>query len=301
MPATTSPLLDVACYRVLATYDSGDGVRGAVFNKVITLLNSRLLEHQFDINLPHNWYRFGDEVVPLELPRQIRFAPRDADIPRTTFRWEGEAPSLESIPEWKQRRIGDELARIKEEFGTQKVDLESIVDEVYDEAPFEFQKKYLSLRRRVEERQSWSLVSDVIPGIIMPSFLDMVPTFPVGDFPELGPLFKRYVRLAKFSLERGALQTFESLNQAFWYGFCYFLRIHPRGHFNVSQRRLDAWRDAANEYARSLGPTLTRIAEEMVADLGIQLDPWERAKFVGAHWGVPPSSSSTEVDSVVYR
>jgi hypothetical protein len=304
----TNPLLDIACHRVLTTFSEGPGavLRGAVFNKVITLVNSRLLETQFDINLPRCWYLWGEEVVPSELPPAVRFSPRESPVELTTFRWTGGAPDESNLPEWKCRKIGHVVEGIRSEFGPSP-DLPELVDEVYSNAPFAFQREFLSLRRRFfdfgNENSGLWRVSRPITNILRPTFEAAMREYPDPEFPSIHKLTHRYRRIFEFGLQenRIVIPTLARMSETYWQSFCYALRVHPRGHANVSQNKLEFWDRTRIEDLQSVNTKLTADAQELVDRIGSGLDAWDRARIVGAHWGPHTSQLSSEVDAIAYR
>jgi hypothetical protein len=298
----TSPLLKIACHRTLTILNKGEGARGAVFNKVLTLLSKRLLDSKFDIDLPHCWYLYGDEVVPRELPPQVHFNPSNEQVHRTIVTWEGNPPDETSIPEWKLKRIGDGLSLIIKEFGD-PISLPDIIDEVYEGAPFDFQKDFLAWRRRLDDIASVMRFERPVEGILRPTFETAVSRFHKNEFQQIAGLERRFIRLTRYAFEHGGVQYLKPLSNEFWQAFCYYLRIHPRGFRKVSQSRLDHWTRIANDHLISIGPKITAMAEEMVEDLngGRTIDPLEHASIVGSHWGKDTARASVEVDSFAYR
>jgi hypothetical protein len=298
-----NPLLAVACDRVLRRFGSGGELSGAVFNKVMTLLNRRLLEsrveQRLDIHLPHCWYLFGDEVVPRELPPGVRFEPAEAAVTRTTFRVNPELPRPEYGNTWQSSRISDEIRQIEGEFGN-PVDLSSLVEEVYDGAPYPMQRAFLDLRRRLRFRDELWRLDNPIEGVLRPLFNEAASTFPGTEFHMLKQLHARYRRLGRFALDQGApaVDNFNSITSEYWQAFCYFLRIDDRGHFNVSKGRIAYWRRVAPDYLASAGPRLNVYAEELVSTFASTIDPLDRAVLVGTDWGVRTSSDKGgEIDS----
>jgi hypothetical protein len=302
-----SPLLGVACYRVLRRFGRDGQLSGAVFNKVMTLLNRRLLqerpEQRLDLGLPHCWYLFGDEVVPRELPGLVLFDPPDAEVHRAIFRIDPRAPVPEYPSGWQLSRLGEELSTIEDEFGN-PVDLTEIVDEVYDGAPFPFQKPFLDLRRRLRFRNELWQLEDPVEGMVRPLFDEAMSSFPAPDFPELKSLTTKYRRIGGFALDLGrpALESFDRITGEYWQTFCYLLRIHDRGHFHVSESRLGHWSRVAHDYLASAGPRMSTLASELVETFAGSIDPLDRAALVGTEWA--PSASSERsggVDSLAYN
>jgi hypothetical protein len=304
----TNPLVDVACHRVLTIFDEDGrrGVRGSIFNKVITLANARLIESKFDINLPHCWYLYGDQIVPSELSPQVAFTPRDAPIEKTMFHWTGDPPPLEAAREANASRVWETVEAIRQEFGPAP-DLPELVDEVYSHAPFTFQQKFLAFRRRIWDLQAPASAMahsvDPIRGVLEPTFEDAVAEFPDNDFPELTALERRYERVTRFGFKLGAaaLPGLADTMELFWQAFCYQLRIHPHAHFNVSEDKLEYWRRVASTYLPGAAPQLTTLASRLVDEFEVKLSPWQRARVIGADWGAGTERASVEVDALAYR
>lgn len=300
------PLLRVACYRILERFGDNGVLSGAAFNKLMTLLNRRLLEarveQRIDMGLPHCWYLFGDEVVPKELPRIVTFTPADALVQRTTFVLDQKAERPTGIPDWQSRRLSAEIRELESEFGN-PIDLAAIVDEVYEGAPFEFQRHFLDMRRRLRgQAELWKFEEPVL-GIVRPLFEAGISTFPASDFPQLKPLNSQFRRIGRFALEQGlpALEAFDKISGEYWQAFCYYLRVHDRGHFHVSEGRLSYWRRIAPEYLASTGPRMNTYAAELVAAFADSIDPLDRAALVGSDWNTGKPDDSVGADSLVYQ
>ncbi|MDG6981315.1 MAG: hypothetical protein JRN51_09440 [Nitrososphaerota archaeon] len=196
-----------------------------------------------------------------------------------------------------------ELDRIEEEFGN-PIDLEEVVDEVYSEAPFKFQESFLDLRRslRTATKRTEIIVRNAGEGLVKPRFERAIILFPESDFPRLKSITRQYQRLMRYSLAGGdpGVGYADRFTTEYWQVFCYFLRIHERGHFNVSQARLDYWGRVASEYLSASGPKMNAIAEEMIGTLDSSIDPLDRACLIGADWGKGSERTSIEVHSLVY-
>jgi hypothetical protein len=302
-----NPLLGVACYRVLNRFGHEGQLKGAVFNKIMTLLNRRLLEsrveQRLDLALPHCWYLFGDEVVPRELPHIVLFDPPDADVHGGLFRINRNIPQPEHPTGWQLSRLGEEIRLIEEEFGN-PVNLSLIVDEVYEGAPFPFQRPFLDLRRRLRYKDELWRLDNPIEGIIRPLFRDSMSIFPSGDFPDLRGLTTQYRHIGRFALDLGlpAFSSFDKITDEYWQTFCYLLRIHDGCHFHVSDRRLGFWKQVAQDYLASAGPRMSTFATELVENFGASIDPLDRAALVGTDWRAAASTyRAGGVDSLVYN
>ncbi len=97
------------------------------------LLYRNLKRKNLNLKLPHCWYRYGDEVVRYHMPHQIRWNHEDPR--RTSVHWMGSEPDI------KEERVLEEVRRITERYHTRD-GLRELVAEIYNTAPYEFQKKF---------------------------------------------------------------------------------------------------------------------------------------------------------------
>ena len=82
-------LLKVACSRIITGYESraGHSPSSLYFNKVITLLHREIGKDGLSLNLPHCWYRWGDEVARVLMPHNVRWE-YDSGYPKTKIDYE---------------------------------------------------------------------------------------------------------------------------------------------------------------------------------------------------------------------
>src|SRR5437762_11314562 len=72
-------LLNFASYQVITKYEQVTGAKpsGLFFNKVLSVLNRDLGAVHLQLRLPHCWYRWGDEVVRILMPRHLQWVHED--------------------------------------------------------------------------------------------------------------------------------------------------------------------------------------------------------------------------------
>jgi len=230
-----------------------------IFHKTTTLAVFRLREKGIRFPFPYSWYLYGTEA---EGTRQnILFKP-DVTGQKTMVEWISDVPEL--LP-------GDaESDAIRSEINTilsERPRAESLVDEVYERAPFEFQRKYRLLRicigttgrgsrfqRDCETVNPWALL------------LDALDAFPEDRFHRLEkhiPLFKEAVNVAWNASPPDRKRTTELIEQ-FWRLFCCHLRLDHEGHEMIPPAQLKSWQEIAEgrlaKWERIFGDIVVELA-----------------------------------------
>lgn len=257
--------LSFASYTVIKghTREAGRIPTGLYFNKMMSLLHSELKEECFDLKLPHCWYRWGDEVVRYRMPSALVWDHEEANI--THVSWDGDVPHIGDAALSKSIKVHvSELT--KEYSGDGKID--EAVNEVYAKAPFEFQRKYKACRDAFSDlKRANFYTTGYGPNYIWPKMVEAFKSFPKDDFPIVARSLPAMEELMKVVLHQPDPDygCVNEISEEFWTWFCYYLRLHPKGHENVPDETLEVWREKLeweNErFHRMLGDRVLDIRE----------------------------------------
>jgi len=261
--------LGVAAYLVITSYaeKTDKSPTGLYFNKVMSLLHNKIKADGYDLQLPHCWYKWGDEVVRYLMPVAIGW--NHEDPPQTTVTWKGRSPESLGQDELSKKLIRyiDDLTKQYSAPGG----VEKAVDEVYALAPFEFQRRfkkcrdsiYSAMRRTVDikdygEKVLWPLVESACKSFLVIS----------RDFPEVAeslPSFKASMEYVLHDRATNYPLAYE-ISEEFWSWFCYFLRLHPKAHENVPRETLDVWEEKLDweteRYKKMFGDHIVELASK---------------------------------------
>lgn len=233
-------------------------------NKIAPLVSFRLREKRVIVPVPYAWYRFGTEIE--EVPREISYLS-DEDGKRTLMDWDGDAPEL--YPgDRSAEAIRTEITALVERYSGEG-DAELAVDEVYDYAPFDFQRDYRALRiclvqtGRGSREQGQARGSD--PWVLLTKALE---GFPFEQFPVaaryVDPM-REVVKLAWNVEPARDRRLMVEVVEEFWSMFCSYLRVHESGHSpNISIPTIQKWRALAERdrarFERILGDGVVNLS-----------------------------------------
>jgi len=227
---------------------------GLYFNKGLSFVNSEMQKRGHRIGLPHCWYRWGDEVVRYQMPKELIWTHEEASY--TKVDWKGGSITLKD--ESRKRDVNELIEEFIDNYPLKDDNtIELLLADHYEKAPFEFQRRYKTVRDilfdiTISGGKSYQLGNDSVLTFLERAF---------ESFPE-DKLFKRvsyfipaFMEVIKY-LSSGYLEEMKMMNEIseeFWYLFCYFLRTHPSAHENVSEATLAFWRsEIDNETDRFL-------------------------------------------------
>lgn len=226
-------------------YESKQGSQptGVLYNKFMTLLN-RELKNKLGENmgLPHCWYRWGDEVVRHDMPYLVW----NHDNPRQTLvTFSGQvldSPSRDDMSTFISSFADSFIARYGGDEG-----FEMAIDEVYSEAPFEFQNDYRVLRENLKQARSnvpLSNHTDLVRGL----YAKAMSAYPMESFESTRIQKEQFRKVFDQALDEGlTADRLQQISETFWFYFCYHLRLHRDCHENVSAETLRIWREALPE------------------------------------------------------
>lgn len=237
-----SDLLYLASYKVIEIHErnTGESPTGLFFNKVLSMLNRELESRHIHLGLPHCWYRWGDEVVRTHMPAAIEWIHEDP--PRTTVKWKENPPE---IPEGTAtydlvaRKVG-ELVDTYSRPGA----IEELVNHVYAYAPFPFQDAYRQVRNMFIDLRGAEIPVEGLAGSVLgPPFKRAMDVFPTQEFRDLSERLESFKTVMHVLIRADVqgLKLARELSEAFWFTFCYYLRLHPKAHQNVPDSTLDYW------------------------------------------------------------
>jgi len=214
-----------------------DEASGVLFNKFMTLLHRRFKAEGFNMKLPHCWYRWGDEVVRYRMP----YLEWDHDYAAyTKVSWRG------SYPEYQ---LNDPTVVKITQYSKEFIDnysgpegAELAIDEVYEEAPFNFQNEYRKLRENLKIYSGRQSFIDNYKTLVNSFFTSAMDEFPNKDFKSIVEEKMDFEEVFRLSLHAGATpsQLFKQA-EGFWFFFCYHLRLNDKCHENVPKTTLDVW------------------------------------------------------------
>ena len=213
---------------------------GVMFNKFMTLLYRDVRRTLgVDIRLPHCWYRWGDEVVR----HGMSYLSWNYDSPGVTrVMFTGDVAGFPDDDRVK-RYIDSYASRFIHAYSGPE-GVEMAVDDVYSEAPFEFQNRFRMLRENLRISKG-NLVAVNQTEVVRSLYENAMRVFPHSEFPLLKDRVSEFTAVFEAALDNAVpMVKLQEISEIFWYWFCYHLRLHPRCHENVSGLTLEIWRDS---------------------------------------------------------
>ena len=262
---------------------------GLYFNKAMSLINTKLKEEGYNLRLPHCWYRWGDEVVRYYMPFELGW--NHEDPPSTKVTWEGDVPRgmIDLRLQDKVKSLSDEMA---DQFSSEN--LSEMVEQVYMNAPFDFQRLYKKVRDSfLSILRAEVAVENFNISKLIPQLEEAIAAFPEdSEFDEIRahlPAFKSLL-MHVLSTENTDYSLANEISEEFWFWFCYFLRLHPRAHENIGKEALAIWSERleveTDLYMRAFGEHVLRLFRAIPE---ISLDA-ELAPFVASEQEVEKES-----------
>ena len=221
----------------------GSPPTGVLYNKFMILLNRELKDELGEnMGLPHCWYRWGDEVVRHDMP----FLVWNHDNPRQTLvTFSGPVPDIsgrDDAAAFITSFADSFIARYGGDEG-----FEMAIDELYSEAPFEFQNDYRVLRENLKQAGSNIPLSnhmDLVRGL----YANAMSVYPQESFGSTRMQTEQFRKVFDRALdEELTTDRLQQISETFWFYFCYHLRLHRDCHENVSAETLRIWREALPE------------------------------------------------------
>lgn len=303
MPIGSS--LDYACWKVISKYRDPrtEKVDGFRFNKMMSLLNTKLLDGGKDIHLPRCWYLYGEQLVSAELPSSVRLDGQSDAEAKTTVTWAGEAPERPAAKD--KRKIDSTVDYLYSRFPPTG-SIHDAVAEVYSHAPYEFQRAYAAFRSDFSLRSQVDMDGSLRAKLFYPTeFEKALRLFPADDIPELRVPAKKVELVGKALLKAhpGENKTVVKMAIAFWEVFCKILRTKRGvGYHYVSVERVAHWREVAEDAVAMYLKELQSQIDEVVPKLNVDevKDPFVLAFLRPEVLGKGFADLSTRVDEIVY-
>ena len=282
----------IASFIFLDEFDRryGHKATGVLFNKYLTLLNVGLKEDLgIDMKLAHCWYRWGDVVVGQMIP-YIQWTHSDLNMTSVSFI--GESPTFS-----RKDPVVEYICSFTDDFshryGDWKEGVEMAVDDVYANAPLDFQRDYKILRESLKISKAnmpYSNSREYIGSL----FDKAMSSFPDSQFRSVVAKKNDFAAVFRESLARGASnEDLFEIAEDFWFFFCYHLRLKYND--NVRRDILDQWRERlpleADRYEASIqnyayqfcsdskDPAVRKLLlerEERLTELDVLLEGLER-------------------------
>lgn len=231
-------LLNYASYLVVEEYKDryGEEPNGVFFNKIMSLLNKR----NPHFNLPHYWYRYGDQVCRQKMPTALSWNSEETN--ETTVDWRYRR--YDYFKELDNHPIEEDVKLLIEDYSN---NFEKLIDDVYSYAPFDFQRKFLNLRKTfygIKNAYNWDIKS--YKELSKPIFLETFNKFPIHEFKDLKEEYKLVKAFIETKLESESwrFKILEDISKDFWFLFCYHLRLNPKGRENIPSDILHYWKNS---------------------------------------------------------
>lgn len=230
-------LLNYASYLVVKNYKSltDENPNGVFFNKIMSLINKK----SDNIELPHYWYRYGDQVCRQEMPTELDW--NHGELDQTTVDWK--IDSKDHFEGLEGHPIEGDVQELVERYHD---NFEKLIDDVYSYAPYKFQKKFLELRKTfygINNAYNWDKES--YKELSKPIFNRTYDNFPIHDFKELKDeynLVKTFIE-TKIESDDWKFKILEKISKHFWFLFCYHLRLNPKARENIPSEILRYWKE----------------------------------------------------------
>ena len=235
---------------------NGELPYGVLFNKFMTLVYRRIRDSLGkDIGLSHCWYRWGDEVVRYDMPF-ISWNHESQGVTRVSYSGHlSYLPHDDDIIVFADRAAEEFISRYHGREG-----MEEVVDEVYSNAPFQFQNEFRKLRENLKIAKRGIPISNHIP-FVRQLFDEAMKSFPYKEFPGMEDKIRGFESIFNRALNRGlSVDRLQDISEDFWFMFCYRLRLHPRCHENVSRETLEIWMEMIPDSEEDYSAELERYA-----------------------------------------
>ena len=192
------------------------------------------------LRLPHCWYRWGDEVVRILMPRHLQWVHEDP--PRTTVTWDADSPDVqEDLPAFRQ--ITDRVDELLKRYSDPNA-IDDLIRLVYTYAPFRFQDEYRQLRNMfIDLRGTEIPLEGLSNAVVAPLLRKALNVFPTEAFPDFANNVRPFdiAMTALLHADLKGLALARELSEAFWFAFCYYLRVHPSAHENIPDSTVEYW------------------------------------------------------------
>jgi hypothetical protein len=141
------------------------------------------------------------------------------------------------------------------------------VDEIYDNAPFEFQRKYRFVRIKIGTTGRGSRHGESVHAMEIGQLIEEA----FDEFPPYGfDVPRRYQEVIHILLDRmsrpqpiGTFALLSEVIEEFWGLFCTYLRLDPLGNVLVDRKTIERWEDYAQMkfeiFQRNIGDIIVEL------------------------------------------
>lgn len=252
-------LLNYASHLIIKEYESlkDEKPNGVFFNKIMSLLNKNI----DSFKLSHYWYRYGDQVCRQKMPTNLEWT--NVELNETKVDWKYDTP--EFFKELEGHPIEEEIKSLVREYND---NFEDLIDDVYSYAPYDFQRRFLELRKLfygANNAYNWDMES--YKELSKPILEDTYDSFPIHDFKEIEQEYElvRTFMEAKLDSEDWKFKILEKISTNFWFLFCYHLRMNPKARENIPPDILHHWEESlsmdADRHRKSIADTIIKSIE----------------------------------------
>lgn len=295
--------LKYSLWKIVDVYRDPDlgGVNGLRFNKMMALLNHRLLdEKDLDIKLPRCWYLYGEAIVPKQLPDELRWEGLDKEERKTFVRWSEERPEIRSS---KNRKKIDSIVDSLFSLFPPSEEVKKAIEEDYNKyAPYDFQRLYKAFRYDTQidsmVDENGSLRSELF---YSREIREAMKRFPYEDFPELKVEARKIELLLPSLFDEFPEKNEKGIEMAkdFWKIFCRFLRIKKNNY--VDSERIRYWDEVASEDLKKYRDGLKNDIKDLKElEMDVTKDPMIELFLSPESLGPGSEDMSESVDKVVY-
>lgn len=221
---------------------------GLYFNKHLSLLHRTLQAEGVDLQLPHCWYRFGDEVVRQWMPSPVYWNHENPNY--TTVSWKDDFDTR-GIDDSVEAQVTTQVKRLAVEYEGND-GLRRAIDDVYSYAPFDFQREFRNLRLLFAEAEESEIGVENMGEYLSSRVESAFDTFPHNEFAGLSSRANHVSKAVQMLLQESSqeLQLASEMAMKFWELYCYHLRLHPAGHENVPESTLELWSEELQPQAQ---------------------------------------------------
>lgn len=247
--------------------DEGDRLSFVDINKMLYYLEQRLEEdNELREYLTHYWYQEGPMVTNAQ---SVVDWGRSAGALQRADGWfrpsqpTAELPEDDDILEAKRA-----IEAVLEEDYPIAGSLDEKIERVYEDAPFEFQRRFK--RRVLPMIEDLNSIPPVSPDEVYRAVNSAEAYLPLEDaFAEVNACYSEYLDVSrafltpKSSLSRDEMKAYTQLSESYWVLFCKKLRLETVGG-NIDEDRLTRWEQTYQDGLAEFRSELADFKESFV-------------------------------------
>lgn len=253
-------LLDHISYTIIEETQriQGETPSGVYFNKAFSLLGERS-KKDIDLEIPHCWYRWGDEVVRACLSNDVKWDHQE----RTEVSWDGPAPKTFALGNDLKNEITSRIRTIITNYSTSRSGIERMKQDVYSYAPYDFQRTFLNLRNEIDSINFTDLRLEPVKRELIRNLKKKA----VEDHGSVGICnnitYDIWSELFDILIESETpdYNLLKNINETYWFEFCYHLRITANDF--VPRSIIDHWKENIPYDIKNMYYQLIDLAKEV--------------------------------------